>query len=108
MQLLFVSIYQFFSKRKPLLWLVVLLTLGMWGFLSTRIQLKEDISSMLPDSKAIRAMNDVISHTQAGEQVIFLMSFNDSSHTEPDSLITAAADVHENLLNRFDKYIDTI
>lgn len=63
---------------------------------------------MLPDSKAIKAMNDVISHTQAGEQVIFLMSFNDSTITNPDSLISAANNFNEGLLAKERPYIDTI
>ena len=63
---------------------------------------------MLPDSKAIKAMNDVISHTQAGEQVIFLMSFKDSSRTDPDSLINAANGFRAELESKCGKWIDTI
>lgn len=108
MQFLFVSIYHFFSRKISLLWIVFALTLGIWTFLATRVQLKEDITSMLSDSKAIRAMNDVISHTQAGEQVVFLMSFTDSTYTNPDSLIGAATDFTATLAKQAGKGIDTI
>lgn len=63
---------------------------------------------MLPDSKALKAMNDVISHTQSGEQVIFLVSFTDSSYRDDDSLVIAANDFNERFTQQFDKDIDTI
>lgn len=66
------------------------------------------MTSMLPDSKALKAMNDVISNTQAGEQVIFLMSHNDSSYTDKDSLVTAADDFTTGFNEEFAVDIDTI
>ena len=47
---------------------------------------------MLPDSKAIRTMNEIVSNTQAGEQVVFLVSFADSSNRDYDKLTTATDD----------------
>lgn len=108
MQFLFVSIYNFFNRRKGLFWITFLLSLALWTGLATRVQLKEDISSMLPDSKAIKAMNDVISHTQAGEQVVFMMSFTDTAYTNADSLITAADDYQQLLQNETAGQVDTI
>ncbi|OJW85280.1 MAG: hypothetical protein BGO69_06590 [Bacteroidetes bacterium 46-16] len=108
MQGFFVGIYDLFQKRKFVCWALFFLSLGLWAILSFRVKLKEDISSMLPDSKAIKAMNDVISHTQAGEQVIFLMSFKDSTRTDPDSLINAANDFRAELERKCAKWIDTI
>lgn len=108
MQGIFVGIYDFFAKRKFLCWAIFFLSLGLWTFLSFRIKLQEDISNMLPDSKAIKAMNDVISHTQAGEQLIFLMSFKDSSRTDPDSLINASNTFKAELESKCAPWIDTI
>ena len=53
-------------------------------------------------------MNDVISHTQAGEQVIFLASFQDSTFTERDSLISVTGDFYNGLLARCKPWIDTV
>lgn len=63
---------------------------------------------MLPDSKAIQAMNHVISNTQAGEQIIFLMSLKDRDATDPDKLIDAADDFNLGLLKTQKEWIDTI
>lgn len=108
MQVIFVSVYNFFHRHKGLFWLVFLLSFGLLIFSASRIKLKEDISSMLPDSKAIKAMNDVISHTQAGEQVVFMLSFKDTLSVNPDSLISVAADYKGILQNKCAEWIDTI
>lgn len=108
MHIFFVPLYDFFRRRKPLFWLVFLLSFGCWIFFASKIELKEDISSMLPDSKALHAMNDAISKTQAGEQVIFLASFTNSSYRDSDSLVNAANDFTAKFSAQFDEYIDTI
>src|SRR4051812_30668026 len=108
MQFLFVSLYHFFNRRKPLFLIVFISTFLLWIALAFKVELREDITSMLPDSKAIKAMNDVISHTQAGEQVILLMSFKDSTRTDPDSLINAANNFTTQLESKCGQWIDTI
>lgn len=108
MHIFFVPLYEFFHRRKPVFWLAFLLSFGLWGYFAARIELKEDISSMLPDSKALHAMNDAISKTQAGEQVIFLASFTDSIYRDNDSLVTAANDFTSQFSSKFAEYIDTI
>ncbi|MBS1777197.1 MAG: MMPL family transporter [Bacteroidetes bacterium] len=105
---LFVTIYHFLHKHKALCWALFFSTFVVWVVLSLNVKLKEDISSMLPDSKAIKAMNEVISHTQAGEQIIFLLSFDDSTYTNPDSLIAAAQDLNGSVLQKNAKWIDSV
>lgn len=105
---MFVALYNFFHRRRLLLWLLFFGTLALFGGLASRLKFQEDITGMLPDSKALRAMNDVISHTQAGEQIIFLVSFRDTSVTDPDSLISAATGFRDQLLQRSGAAIDTI
>ena len=108
MQGIFVGLYAFLKKYKTICWGLFFISFGLWITLSLKVKLKEDISSMLPDSKAIKAMNDVISNTQAGEQVIFLMSFEDSTKADPDSLIQAAQHFSQFIQSRERAWIDTI
>jgi len=108
LQQFFVSIYDFFRKRKILCWSVFIGSLAIWVFLGFKIKLLEDVNSMLPDSKAIHALNDVISHTQVGEQIVFLASFKDTTYTNPDSLVNAATDFEQQLQKSCKQWIDTI
>lgn len=108
MQLIFTSLYDFFLKRRSLYWLIFLCSFGLWAFFATQIKLNEDVTSMLPDSKAIKTMNDVVGKTQASEQVIFLMSFQDSTYNDNDSLILAADAFTSLLKTKHAEYIDTL
>lgn len=108
MHIFFVPLYDFFKSRKPLFWLVFLLSFALWGWLAARVELKEDISSMLPESKSVRAMNEVIGNTSAGEQLIFLVSFTDTEYHDNDSLVSAASDFTRSFSEKFSSYIDTV
>lgn len=108
MHIFFVPIYNFFKKRKSLFWLTFLSTFILWILLALRVELKEDITSMLPDSDAIQTMNRVISKTEAGEQIIFLVSYKDSNNTDRDGLVEAANNFTTGFNDKFSKYIDTL
>lgn len=108
LQTFFVGIYDYFQRRKGIFYAVFLLSLGLWAFLASRITLKEDISTMLPDSKAIKAMNEVVNNTRSGEQIIFLVSLRDTTQADPDSIIRAAGSFTGQLQQKCAAYIDTI
>lgn len=105
---LFALIYDYFHKRKWLCWSLFFASFALWIFLAFQIKLKQDVSDMLPDSKAIKAMNDVIGKTKASEQVIFLVSFNDSTLTNEDSLISATESFNTIISEKCNGYIDSI
>lgn len=108
MQHLFVSLYHYLQRRKTLCWTLFSATLALWVGLALQVKLKDDLSSMLPDSEALQAMNSVISKTQAGEQVIFLLSLKDSTQSDPDSLISAAQRFNDEVLTQHREWIDTV
>lgn len=108
MHIVFLPIYDFFKKRKTAFWLVFLGSLALWLTLALQITLKDDVSSMLPQSKSVQALNSVIGNTAAGEQVVFLVSFTDSTYTNDDSLVSAANNFTAQFDEQFSPYIDTI
>lgn len=108
MHIFFVPLYDFFKSRKPLFWLVFLLSFLVWVLLAIRIDFKEDITSMLPENKSVRTMNEVIGQTSAGEQIVFLVSLQDSTETNYDELTNAAASFTDSFSATFSEYIDTI
>lgn len=104
---LFAHIYDYLHKRKWLWRSLFLISLSLWIALAFQVKLKQDVSDMLPDSKAIKAMNDVIGKTKASEQLIFLVSFKEHKNEGADSLIAAANSFCE-VLSAQKEYIDTI
>jgi len=105
---LFANIYDYLHRRKKLCWSLFIISFLLWILLSLQIKLKQDVSDMLPNSNAIKAMNDIIGKTKAGEQVIFQMSFKDSVFADEDSLITAANEFNKLLVTKYASYIDTV
>lgn len=105
---MFIAVYNFFRRFPAIFWGIFVASFATFCFFASRIHYAEDITSMLPDSKAIKAMNDVISHTQAGEQVIFILSFRDSNTVSRDPLIDAATSFYAGMQQRTGKWIDTV
>ncbi len=105
---MFVAIYNFLERRVWLARTLFLATLALFAVLAIRVKFSEDISSMLPESRGLRAMNNIISHTQAGEKVIFLASLKDSSLTDRDSLIALTNAYAAGMQARCAPWIDTV
>ncbi len=105
---MFIAIYNFLERRTFLARSLFVLTLLLSGLLASRVKFSEDISSMLPENKDLRAMNDIISHTQAGEKIIFLASAKNPALTDRDSLIAFANAYNEGLHQRCGAWIDTV
>lgn len=70
-----------------MLWVGMILSFSICILGATRVKFIDDINRMIPHDASIEAMNDVLSKTKTGEQVIFTMSLNDTNVIEPDSLI---------------------
>ncbi|MFT4060993.1 MAG: MMPL family transporter [Edaphocola sp.] len=87
MHTIFTGIYDFFEKRKSTYWLSLLAVVGTLAWGASGIRLENDINKMIPHDRSIEAMNEVVNNTQAGAQVVFTLSFKDSTYGNADSLI---------------------
>ncbi|MFA6057175.1 MAG: 1-acyl-sn-glycerol-3-phosphate acyltransferase [Taibaiella sp.] len=87
MQSLFTFIYDFFAKRPVLYWCFFVLLFAVCILGASRIRFENDINAMIPHDPSIEAMNDVLNKTKTGEQIIFTVSFKDTTVSNPDSLI---------------------
>src|SRR3954469_19587571 len=105
---MFIALYNFFEKRVWLPRVLFLVSLATFALLASRVRFGEDISSMLPENRELQAMNNVISHTQAGEKLVFMASFKNGTLTDRDSLIAHTTAYYEGLQDRCRQWIDTI
>lgn len=103
-----VAIYDFFARRVWLARSLFLVTLALCGLLASRVKFSEDIDSMLPDNRGLQAMNNIVSHSQAGEKIIVLASLKDTTVNDKDSLIAAANTFCDGLRTHCSQWIDTI
>jgi 1-acyl-sn-glycerol-3-phosphate acyltransferase len=105
---MFVAIYRWFSGRVWLARLLFIASFLLLGGYGAFIRFNEEISSLLPENKELRAMNEVLAHTQAGEQLVFTAQFQDSTFVERDSLIVLVQGFADLLQNRCGPWIDTL
>jgi 1-acyl-sn-glycerol-3-phosphate acyltransferase len=104
---MFVAIYDFLARRRGLALALFIVSFALAGFLASRLRFSEDVSSMLPQSPELRAMNNVMARTQAGSQLIFLASLK-APEPDRDSLIGIADAYAEGLRVACAPWIDTI
>ncbi|PSK94760.1 trifunctional MMPL family transporter/lysophospholipid acyltransferase/class I SAM-dependent methyltransferase [Taibaiella chishuiensis] len=108
MQYIFTALYDFFENRRKLFWFCLALLFGLCLLGASRIRFVDDINKMIPHDPGIEAMNDVLSKTKTGEQIIFTLSFKDSNATAPDSLISLQEHLQEKLLQGNGAWVKTI
>jgi len=90
MEKLFTGIFDFFSRRKPLLYAIFLLTLAVFGFFASRVRFEEDISAIIPHDNKTEKLTEVFQNSKFADKLVMMVSLQDSTKTEPDSLVTYA------------------
>ena len=91
MATIFLSLYDFFLRRRLLFWSLFLATLGLLGFGASSITLEEDITKFFPDDERVERLNYVFQNSKFVERIVVMVSVSDSSTApEPDSLVNFA------------------
>ena len=109
MEKLFITIYNFFEKRKALFWGVLAGSFLLAGWFASRIKLEEDISKILPNDKKIEKLNQVFQNSKFLDKLVITVSLKDSSNTpQPDSLVSFADTLVTALQQNLQPYISKI
>lgn len=88
---IFLFLYDFFQRRKPLFWAVFLGLFALLGAGASRIELEEDITKFFPDDPRVEELNYVFKNSKFVERMVMMVSVKDSTTApEPDSLIARA------------------
>ncbi len=107
MEFLFVSIYDYFHKRPRILFGVFFVLVGLCVFFASRIEIRENASDIFPDEKEGGEINQML-QSKALEKLVFMVSFNDTTRVDPDSLIAIADSVVTHIQTKSSKYISEI
>src|SRR5258706_679366 len=88
MEYLFLSIYDYFHKNRPALYVLFLGLFLLVGIGATQIRVEEDISRFFPKDKKLEKINQIFQHSKFMDKLVVMVSLNDSTKaTQPDSLI---------------------
>ncbi|UYQ93894.1 1-acyl-sn-glycerol-3-phosphate acyltransferase [Chitinophaga horti] len=105
----FIAIYNFFNKRKTLLWLCAALSFAFVAFFASRIKLEEDITRILPRDQKIDRLQQFLQSSRFADKLVVTISQKDTSAAaDPDSLTAFAAALSEQAQAQWQPYIKTI
>ncbi|CAN5546372.1 MMPL family transporter [soil metagenome] len=96
---IFLSLYDFFHRRKTAFRVTFISILILLGAGAYQIKIEEDITRFFPDDKNVEDLNYVFQNSKFVEQLVIMVSMRDStSSPQPDSLVLVA----ESLVSQID------
>lgn len=105
----FTAAYNFFKSRRAFLFIAVLIIVGVASFQVSRIQMKEDITEMLPDNESSARLNFMLNNSRFLEKMVILISVADSAAQSPTTIIEFANRISDSLKSEhFIKYIHEV
>ncbi|MBC7827720.1 MAG: 1-acyl-sn-glycerol-3-phosphate acyltransferase [Chitinophagaceae bacterium] len=109
MEKIFLAIFNYFEKRRSVLYIFLLTCFLISGFFASRIQLEEDISKILPDDRKIQKLNEVFQDSKFLDKLVITISAKDTTNTiSPDSLVAFADALVSKLNENLKPYINSI
>jgi len=90
MQHLFVSINEYLSRRKATFFVLLILLLGIAGYLASRVKLEENLNAIIPEDTRISKISSVFDKSELADQIVFILSCKDTSLVSPGTLINSA------------------
>lgn len=91
MEFLFVALYRFLKKHRPVFWGLFVVAFVVLGITASRVQFEEDITQFFPNDKRVEKLNYIFQHSKLAERLVMMVSVRDSSvAADADSLVTYA------------------
>ncbi len=99
MSFVFLKIFDFFSKRKFLLFVILFFLVALFTLLAFRIKLNEDITDFLPKTKEVENISEVFSLINSNDDLGIIISDEDPQ-SKPEKLIAYADMFTQDIENR--------
>ncbi len=90
MQSFFVNLNRYLAKRKRIFLLLFLLCLVAAGYIASGVRLEENLNAIIPEDQRISKISAVFDKSELADQIVFILSLEDSSRTNPLMLIEHA------------------
>jgi len=108
MSRIFLSLYDFFQRRKFWLFLFFVLSVVVLSVFAFRIRIEEDISKLFPNDARVEKFNYVFQNSKLTDRLVVMVSMKDTTLIEPDSLVEYADNLISQLNERWSSYITKI
>ncbi|MFT4022208.1 MAG: 1-acyl-sn-glycerol-3-phosphate acyltransferase [Flavihumibacter sp.] len=84
---LFSLIYRYFRKNRRAFWCCFLLAIAVPGFFASRIQLQEDINTIIPQDEKTKQLGELFQQSKLLDKMIVTVSQRSGAEAQPDSLV---------------------
>ncbi|MEQ8304679.1 MAG: 1-acyl-sn-glycerol-3-phosphate acyltransferase [Cyclobacteriaceae bacterium] len=104
MHIIFLAIYNYFSKRRALFYAAVTVAFSLCVIGLSKIKIEEDITRIFPRDSRVAKLTQVFQGSKFSEKLVFSISLKDTLvQANPDQLI----DFTETLVHRLDSQLGT-
>jgi uncharacterized protein len=107
MEKIFISVFNYFDRRRPLLFFSFAALILLFAALAAQLHLEEDISKIIPKDKKIEKLNEVFQNSKFADKLVFTLSMADQS-AAPDSLVAFAGAFTDSLEHSLHPFIKKI
>jgi 1-acyl-sn-glycerol-3-phosphate acyltransferase len=108
MEKIFISIFNFFHRRRPVFYLCLIVSFLVTGFYASKISFEEDITAVIPKDAATQKLNAVFQNSKFLDKLVINVSLADTSISEPDSLVAFTSAMVEKTRTNLQPFINTI
>ncbi|MFO7671817.1 MAG: MMPL family transporter [Bacteroidales bacterium] len=100
MQSVFVIINRTLERRKWLFFLLFTIVMGVFALVASGVRIEENLNAIIPEDQRISRISKVFDKSQLADQIIFMVSLEDTSKVDPDHLISSGEHLVEMLEQR--------
>lgn len=100
MKNVFVVLFDFFERRKAMLYGIFGICLLVFGFMASLLKFDSDINSMIPATQNSKDVTEVLLKHKALEKIIVSVSLKDTNLRQPDLLISYIEAFTENIVKQ--------
>lgn len=101
MSSLLIRFFEFTRKRRPFFFIAVTLLVGIAAFFASKLQLNEDISTMMPKDPRIQKMNRIMQNSRFSDKLVLNIFLSDSLTESNPQLLVSFSD---SLVRKFEVY----
>jgi uncharacterized protein len=105
MQKIFIFLYNYLHKNKPILYSLFVATFVLFLLFATRIKFIEDVYAIIPKDKKTEKLTQVFQSSKFADKLAIMVSLKDTTITQSDSLVAYADIFAEKLEQSASPYI---
>ncbi len=85
----FVSINTYLVRRKRSFFLLFILVMAAFVYVASGVRIEENLNAIIPEDERISRISEVFDKSQLADQIVFMLTLEDSTIIDPDHLISS-------------------